>query len=685
MGAGEQFSHEGCEREPIHVPGSIQPYGLLFVVDEATDLILQAAGDAASLIGFSGRVLRSTLREVLGASLAELSDHSDAALLREPVFLGTAGPFGNRREMVIVAHQVEGAAVVEVLPSAPPASAAKTFASLRSVTERIGTASDIIEACVLAAAEVRRITGYDRVLVYQFLHDASGSVIAEANDGQFPQLLNHRFPASDIPAQARELYRRNAIRTIPDVGYTPALLEPPRFPTTKQPLDMSHCILRSVSPVHIRYLKNMGVGASMSVSLLPGSGLWGLIAGHNAKPRAVSYEEQEACRHVGQILSQHIRARVESHGHRMASDLSAVRDRVMRQLFAAEDPGALIRTLGPELLAIVPSHGAAIVGNGTVMMAGSGPTEAQVLDLSTWLELRMADKELFATDRLAEEYPPARAFTAAASGLLAMRVPGDDPVILMWFRAEQLQEIYWAGNPHEQLEVSNGLGALNPRKSFATWAETVRGRSGPWDTVEIESAKMFNPRVAFVLQQKRVRELNGLLANANERLAALASQDGLTGIANRRAFDERLRAEWTRASRSKRPLAILILDVDFFKQYNDHYGHALGDTCLKDIARALSESRRAPDLAARIGGEEFSLILPDTSTEGAKLVAENVRARIEALQLPHAKSAFGIVTASIGIAAGTAQKFGSAEALMDAADKALYTAKSSGRNQLVAA
>ncbi|MEO8185609.1 MAG: diguanylate cyclase, partial [Deltaproteobacteria bacterium] len=489
----------------------------------------------------------------------------------------------------------------------------------------------------------------------------------------------------DIPAQARELYRRNAIRTIPDVGYTPALLEPPRYPTTKQPLDMSHCILRSVSPVHIKYLRNMGVGASMSVSLLPSGGLWGLIAGHNAKPRAVLYEAQEACRHVGEILAQYIRAREESLEHRLASDLSAVRDRVMRQLFAAEDPSALMRTLGPDLQAVVPSNGSAIVRNGTVMLAGSCPTEAQVRDLSAWFELRTADTEFFATDRLADEYPPARAFTAEASGLLAVRLPGNDVVILMWFRAEQVQEIYWAGNPHESLQVSNGLGTLNPRKSFATWVEAVRGRSRPWDAVEIESAKMFSPRIAFVLQQKRVRELNALLTSANEQLAALALQDGLTGIANRRAFDERLRAEWTRASRSKKPVALLVLDVDFFKNYNDHYGHTLGDTCLKQIAQVLSQSRRAADLAARIGGEEFSLILPDTSIDSAKLVADNVRARIEALQLPHAKSASGVVTVSVGIAAGTADKFGSATALMDAADKALYKAKTSGRNRSVAA
>jgi diguanylate cyclase (GGDEF)-like protein len=192
-------------------------------------------------------------------------------------------------------------------------------------------------------------------------------------------------------------------------------------------------------------------------------------------------------------------------------------------------------------------------------------------------------------------------------------------------------------------------------------------------------------QVAYVLQQKRVRELNGLLANANKRLAALASQDGLTEISNRRAFDERLQAEWTRACRSKQPLAILMIDVDVFKQYNDHYGHALGDACLKRIALTLNESRRASDLAARVGGEEFSLILPDTPMENAKLVAEKVRVRIEALQIPHVKNACGFVTVSVGIAAGAANEFASAETLMDAADKALYKAKTNGRNQSVAA
>jgi two-component system, chemotaxis family, sensor kinase Cph1 len=182
---------------------------------------------------------------------------------------------------------------------------------------------------------------------------------------------------------------------------------------------------------------------------------------------------------------------------------------------------------------------------------GSGPTETQIRKLAAWLADRKSDADYLATDRLSQEYPDAHAFAKEASGLLSIILPGDDPAVLMWFRSEELQEINWAGNPHEQLE-QGPLGSLNPRKSFDLWRETVRERSRPWDPVEIESVRGFVPHAAFILQQKRVRELNKTLAEANEKLAALASTDGLTAIANRRAFNDRLLAEWARAGRSRK-------------------------------------------------------------------------------------------------------------------------------------
>jgi diguanylate cyclase (GGDEF)-like protein len=190
-------------------------------------------------------------------------------------------------------------------------------------------------------------------------------------------------------------------------------------------------------------------------------------------------------------------------------------------------------------------------------------------------------------------------------------------------------------------------------------------------------------RAAFILQQKKVRELNHLLAEVNEKLAALASTDGLTGLANRRAFDQYLEKEWARARRPPySPLAVIILDLDFFKQYNDHYGHVLGDECLKQVAKVLQSGRRVSDLTARIGGEEFSVILPATDIDGAMTVAETLRRRIEGLRVEHMRSPMGVVTASFGVAVATNDGNEKIQDVMQAADKALYGAKENGRNRV---
>jgi chemotaxis family two-component system sensor kinase Cph1 len=679
-----------CDREPLHVPGSIQPHGLLLAVDPAADLIVQAAGDARALLArgdlASGdSLLGLTMEKVLGVSLSGLIQGTTATLLRDPIYLGAVGPFGDRGALAVTAHQTQGVAIVEAqlrVPTTSAGSVATTLANIRYITERVGGAHDLLEACVLATGEIHRITGYDRVMVYQFLPDGSGSVIAEQRSEHLSPYLNHRFPAGDIPQQARELYRRSTIRIIPDVAYVPAPLVPALSPATLQPLDMSSCILRSVSPVHVRYLKNMGVGASMSVSLLSRDKLWGLIACHNTTPRIVPYEAQEACRHVGQILSQKIVAHQEAERHRVGHDLDVAQQNVLGQLARSADPGSAILTLPSAIQSMAPSDGAAVIWKDVVATAGRGPTETQIRKVAGWLADRKSDADYLATDRLSQEYPDAQAFAKEASGLLSIILPGDDPAVLMWFRSEEVQEINWAGNPYEQLE-QGPLGSLNPRKSFDLWRETVREQSRPWDQAEIESVRGFVPPAAFILQQKRVRELNQTLYEANEKLAALASTDGLTGIANRRAFNDRVLVEWARAGRSRKSLSLVILDLDFFKQYNDHYGHVMGDECLKQVARVLQDRGRSADLVARIGGEEFSLLLPDTDIEGAMLVAETARSHIEGLRLEHAKSPVGVVTASFGVATATDLSTETLRDLMQAADKALYEAKAGGRNRVV--
>jgi len=681
---GEGLDLETCAREPIQVPGSIQPYGMLLVVDEATDRITQAAGDGASLLGIAGPLPGRRLSDVLGTCLTDLVQGSTAGLIAEPTFLGTASPAGAGGPLTIVGHRVQADAVVELTPAAPSASAAETLARMRSMTERIGNATDLLEACALAAGEVRQLTGFDRVMIYKFLPDGAGSVIAEDKDAKLVAFLNHRNPESDIPRQARELYRRSTIRVIADVNYTPTPLVPSKSPSTDLPLDMTYCALRSVSPVHIRYLKNMNVGASMSISLLSRGELWGLIACHNTQARHVPYESQEVCRQVGQILSQLIRARDEAEQNRLAHELAAARDAIMSALTNADAPAIDLSDVCSSLHMIARSDGAAVTRNDSVRMAGRCPSKAQILRLAAWLKPRMSALGQFVTDRLSEDYSDAAAYARDASGLLATVLPGAEPALVMWFRVEQEQEILWAGNPHAPLDSSSRLGVLNPRKSFATWRETVKHRSRQWEQVEVESVLAFANRAAVFLQRQRVDELNMLLRDANERLAHLASTDALTGIANRRAFDERLYEEWARARRLGESVGLLILDLDFFKQYNDRFGHPTGDECLKRIAKLLQDGRRAADFAARVGGEEFAILMPHTDLEGALAAAETVRSRIEKLGIAHPKSSFGMMTASIGVASAPADGRGSAQDIMKSADRALYKAKSEGRNRVAA-
>jgi light-regulated signal transduction histidine kinase (bacteriophytochrome) len=300
-----------CDREPIHVPGAIQPHGVLLVVDPPSGEVLQAAGDAQGLFGNGASPLGRRVGDVLGAPLEALAQSAGVLVRGEPVYLGSVGPDPSGGSGIdVVAHERDGVVVLELerAPAFRP-SAARLLGDARAVAAALEAAPDLARTCQAAVRELQRLTGFDRVMVYRFLEDGSGCVLAEDKAAGLPPFLNHHYPASDIPRQARELYVRNLVRVIPDVGYAPAPLEPTVRAGGRGPLDMSDCALRSVSPIHVRYLKNMGVGASMSVSVVRDGTLWGLVACHHRSPRPVPYELREVCKHVGQILSQQIAAR----------------------------------------------------------------------------------------------------------------------------------------------------------------------------------------------------------------------------------------------------------------------------------------------------------------------------------------------------------------------------------------
>ena len=513
-----------CDREPIHVPGSIQPHGVLLVAERRSLRILQVAGETDRMLGRGiGTILDHTLGELLGSQAAALVASAQAA--SEPVYLGSVVIAG--AELCLTAHDREGVRILEIEPSSPlPQSTAEVMAQARKAAAQFARAHVHAELLESAAREARRLTGFDRVMIYRFLHDGSGSVAAEDRADALPPFLNHRYPASDIPKQARELYLRNPIRVIPDVSYTPAPLVPTLNPATRAPLDMSECTLRSVSPIHVQYLKNMNVSASMSVSIVIDGALWGLMAFHHRTPKLVPYELREMCKHLGELLSQQVKAREDAEAHRQMLNLAARRERLSAILSKVSSIGqALLEDL-PELGGALPADGAAVVLGDKIAVTQRAPSQAQVRELVAWL-LDGAQSDVLETRSLVRHYAQAASYAREASGLIAVVVSPSEPLVLLWFRAEQLETINWAGNPHKPAEPGTAFGKLNPRKSFEIWKETVHNQSEPWSAVEVDAARTLGRSVLEHLQTQKLREVNAHLREALAEKEALLRQKDL--------------------------------------------------------------------------------------------------------------------------------------------------------------
>ena len=527
-GTGQPPEPTACDREPIRIPGSIQPHGALLVAGPEGGTILQAAGDTTRLLGAEvGALLGRPVAEVLGIDPRAEIRRLPPAARGEATHLGSTVPSAGGVALDLLAHERGGLLVLELEPAPRDRpAAARMLAAIRAASAALAAARDLRRLGDAAARQVRVLTGFDRVMVYRFLEDGSGEVVAEDKARGLPAYLNHRYPASDIPRQARELYLRNRVRLIPDVGYAPAPLVPALCPATGRPLDMSDCALRSVSPVHVQYLKNMGVAASMSVSIVRDGALWGLIACHHGAPKAVPYELREACKHMGQILSQQVAAREEADAHAEGLRLRAAHDELVAALAASPSVEDALAERLAELRAAIPSGGAALVRGDGIAAAGRTPDAGQVRDLAGWL-LARGPPDPYATDRLSEQHAPAGAYRAAASGLLATVVSRADRWLLLWFRAELVETIGWAGDPRKAVEAGAELGTLNPRRSFALWRETVHGRSRPWTGAELAAAGRLGRAVAELRQRQRVRELNGQLRRSLAEQEALVAQKDL--------------------------------------------------------------------------------------------------------------------------------------------------------------
>jgi light-regulated signal transduction histidine kinase (bacteriophytochrome) len=415
-----------------------------------------------------------------------------------------------------------------VVIEAEPASGdeVEVTSLVRSMIARLDATDSIGAFYREGARQVRALTGFDRVMVYRFDATGSGEVVAEALRPGVDSFLGLNYPASDIPAQARALYLRSIFRIIADVRAEPALIYPALNPAGEA-LDQSLSILRAVSPIHIEYLKNMGVDASLSISIIVGGRLWGLFACHHYAPRLPSFAQRSAAELFGQMFSMML----ESRERREAAEYEARARNVSDRLMAATaQDNALLNDaewLGEIIFDTIPADGVGVYVNGVVSLSGLTPSRQEFLTIVSMLN-RLAASQVYTTDHIASVLPEAASYANKAAGLLAVPVSRAPRDYVVLFRSERLKSVRWAGNQEKEIEYGPNGPRLTPRKSFEEWSELVKGQAIPFSTAELRVAETLRTALLEVVlrladsmgeeRQKAHEHQELLIAELNHRV-----------------------------------------------------------------------------------------------------------------------------------------------------------------------
>ena len=511
-----QTDLNNCDLEPIHIPGKIQSHGFLLVTDN--NFTIKFISTNAS--GFIGHPYAELLDKPL-TDFEQLLDINEApGFLTRLLLHAAADPVRHTNPLKIklgaqyfnlIISPAKEYALLEFEPIAV-FNVADVQHLINKSIPGILEGADLSSLLHYTAAQVKSIIQFDRVMIYRFAADGHGEVVAEAKNDNLDPWLGLHSPASDIPKQARELYKINITRSIADVHTEDAFIAATDAAAT---LDLTFSQLRAVSPIHIQYLKNMGVASSYSISLMYQKELWGLIACHNYTARFIDYEIREASKLVGQILS----AALEFRQHTQDQEVQAVFQRNVSTLskylnskLSFEEALTLQEI---NLLDIVHATGAVLFYQGTQFCIGKTPNETQMLALVKWIGDKHPDA-IFYTDSLCVSYLPAQEYKQVAAGMMVVPLLKDFNECIIWFKEEIIEQVRWAGDPSKPVIFSaDGMKNISPRHSFDTWTKDVRGKSAAWLPEETDAALQLKEEILTVTSSRA--SANRLL---NERLHA---------------------------------------------------------------------------------------------------------------------------------------------------------------------
>ncbi len=505
-----------CEQEPIHIPNKIQPFGFLLVIDLSTFQIIQYSNNLSvffgeALIDLIGKDLRSILPQ-------EEVEQIERAITDEQ--LSYLNPIDlhykySERPFRSVLHISDGSLIIENEEAIDNFKFTDYYSATNRLMEELKRSKNLDQLSNTIVKHIRQLTRYDRVMVYQFDEDWNGTIIAENRNRELYSFLGQHFPASDIPSQARGLYLKNPLRIIPDVDYIPVNLIPALNPTSRKFIDLSKSFLRSVSPIHIEYLHNMGVRATLVISIIINDQLWGLIACHHYQPKFLDCRLRSMLEHFGNIFAYNIDLLQNIKLKDFDLQIQTTETEIIKRLNHEDDFFSGLAKQLPLLLKLNSASGIALIYGKNSYKEGITPERNFIENLVEWLFINNT-QNVFYTNCLSNLFKDAEEYNSIASGILVMRLSKIEKNYLIWFKPETIQSVIWGGNPKEKIiSIPTDEGfRLSPRKSFEKWEEVVRRKAVKWETSEINLVEnLRNYFQEFIANKASVLEAQNLDLN----------------------------------------------------------------------------------------------------------------------------------------------------------------------------
>ena len=513
----EKVDITNCDKEPIHIIGKSQAHGVIVALDKKTLKITQVGKNSIEFFGIP-------FQELLGQPINSLVGEDDAYAMKEiadsRVMPEVREIEINRTKFIAIPHVSGESLIIDFEPAIDSRDPYQYQRELSRILNLLSASASPEELCSDMAKITRKIFGYDRVMVYKFDEEWNGEVIAEEKEDELESWLGLHYPASDIPKQSRELFLKHKIRIIGDVNYEPVPIEPELSPIDGQPLDLSRSELRGVSPIHIEYLQNMKVGASLTAALISNGKLWGLLACHHYSAKIIDYYHRQTCDFLTQIFSNELSLKETNRYIDKLDEWGQIRDELVTQI---ESEGKIKKGLTEKevlFTELMDCEGGAILLNGKLRLVGKTPSKKEVNRLC-YDYLAERDEMVYFTKNLSKFYPPAEEFIDTAAGILSIKLGRDNKSFLLWFRPQVIQKVNWGGNPDKKASFDEQKQRIAPRKSFEKWTQELTGVSDSWLDYQISAADAIRESLSSIILEKqkvKIDRLNRQLVEAHDEL-----------------------------------------------------------------------------------------------------------------------------------------------------------------------